>query len=87
MRGLASAQLAVRGALPQADAVNTQKGFSMDTILTVRELTRRIRAGLEARFPFVRVRGEVSNLDENIHFLPFRIHSELEILQMILLFL
>ena len=34
----------------------------MDTILTVRELTRRVRAGLEARFPFVWVRGEVSNL-------------------------
>ena len=34
----------------------------MSTILTVRELTRQIRAGLEARFPFVWVRGEVSNL-------------------------
>ena len=34
----------------------------MSTILTVRELTRQIRTGLEARFPFVWVRGEVSNL-------------------------
>ncbi|MDR0239866.1 MAG: exodeoxyribonuclease VII large subunit [Deltaproteobacteria bacterium] len=34
----------------------------MGTILTVRELTRQIRTGLEARFPFVWVRGEVSNL-------------------------
>ncbi|MDR2695608.1 MAG: exodeoxyribonuclease VII large subunit [Deltaproteobacteria bacterium] len=34
----------------------------MGTILTVRELTRQIRAGLETRFPFVWVRGEVSNL-------------------------
>jgi exodeoxyribonuclease VII large subunit len=34
----------------------------MGAILTVRELTRQIRAGLEARFPFIWVRGEVSNL-------------------------
>jgi len=34
----------------------------MGIILTVRELTRQIRTGLEARFPFVWVRGEVSNL-------------------------
>ncbi|MCL1985195.1 MAG: exodeoxyribonuclease VII large subunit, partial [Betaproteobacteria bacterium] len=34
----------------------------MSLILTVRELTRRIRTGLEANFPFVWIRGEVSNL-------------------------
>jgi len=34
----------------------------MSTILTVQELTRQIRTGLETRFPFVWVRGEVSNL-------------------------
>ena len=34
----------------------------MNTILSVRELTRQIRTGLEARFPFIWVRGEVSNL-------------------------
>ena len=34
----------------------------MGDILTVRELTQKIRTGLEAKFPFVWVRGEVSNL-------------------------
>jgi len=34
----------------------------MGTIFTVREVTRQIRTGLEARFPFIWVRGEVSNL-------------------------
>jgi exodeoxyribonuclease VII large subunit len=34
----------------------------MDAVLTVGELTRRIRSGLESRFPFVWVRGEVGNI-------------------------
>ena len=34
----------------------------MSAIWTVRELTRKIRCGLEERFPFVWVRGEVGNL-------------------------
>lgn len=33
-----------------------------DGILTVRELTELLRKSLEGRFPFVWVRGEVSNL-------------------------
>lgn len=43
-----------------------------DSILTVRQLTEKLRKNLEGRFPFVWVRGEVSNLSRpqsgNIYF-------------------